>query len=68
MLDITQECPLLIKKLKQIEDDIIRQDENLPKLYDFLTDNTGMEVRNLSTVLSLYNLLKAQVRKLKNLL
>lgn len=65
MLDVTQECPQLIKTLKQIENDIIGQDENLPKLYDFLTDNTGMEVRNLSTVLALYNLLKAQVKKTK---
>lgn len=61
MLDVTKNCPQLSDKRNQIESDIISKDQNLPKLYEFLTENTGMEVNNLSTVLALYNLLKAQV-------
>lgn len=61
MIGITQSCPSLPKKKKQIENIVTSGDVNLPKLYDFLSENTGAEIRNLSSVLALYNLILVQV-------
>lgn len=61
MIDITQSCPALPKKKKQIESVLTNGDDTLPKLYDFLSENTGTEIRNLSSILALYNLILVQV-------
>ena len=61
MIDVTQTCPMLPKNKKHIESTLTRGDDNLTKLYDFLSENTGMEIRNLSSILALYNLILVQV-------
>lgn len=61
MLDLTANCPQLKRRIIEVENSIKKNDEKLPKLYEYLSENTGMEFNNLSSVLALYNLLYAQV-------
>lgn len=62
MLDLTANCPQLKRQFTVIENSIKKEDEKLPKLYEYLSDNTGMTFKNLSSILALYNLFQAQVR------
>lgn len=62
MIDVTRSCPALVQKKKKIENKLLVDDRSILMLYSYLTECTGMNVENLSTVLELYNLLSAQVR------
>lgn len=61
MIDVTQKCPRLVEKISEIELAMHNDDINLKELYNYLIKNTGMEIKNLTTILLLYNLLYVQV-------
>lgn len=52
---------MLSKMKDQIENTKVEENgQNLTNIFDYLTEHTGMTVKNLTTILNLFNLLHAQ--------